>query len=50
MGRECAEISPGLRRHESGEHVVFYRLRPNGIRVMRVLHQQMAPEQGRLER
>jgi toxin ParE1/3/4 len=47
MGKACAEISPGLRRHESGKHVVFYRLRPDGIRVTRVLHQQMVPEQGR---
>ncbi|WP_420237095.1 type II toxin-antitoxin system RelE/ParE family toxin [Telmatobacter bradus] len=44
MGRTCEWISPGLRRHESGSHVIFYRLRPSGIRITRVLHQQMLPE------
>jgi len=33
----------GLRRHEHGKHVVFYRLNRDGIRIVRVLHQQMVP-------
>jgi toxin ParE1/3/4 len=41
MGRACDAISSGLHRHEQGKHVVFYRLRPGGIRIVRVLHQQM---------
>ncbi len=42
-GRGCAEISPGLYRHEYARHVVFYRLKPAGIRAVRVLHQRMLP-------
>jgi len=45
IGRECNAISSGLRRHEVGKHVVFYRLKPGGIRIVRVLHQQMIPSQ-----
>jgi toxin ParE1/3/4 len=43
MGPTCDVISSGLRRHEQGRHVVFYRLKPDGIRIVRVLHQQMIP-------
>jgi toxin ParE1/3/4 len=43
MGRACDAISSGLRRHEIGKHIVFYRLKPDGIRIVRVLHQQMIP-------
>jgi toxin ParE1/3/4 len=43
IGRECDLIASGLRRHEQGKHAVFYRLKPGGIRVVRVLHQQMIP-------
>jgi len=43
MGRACNATSPGLRRHEQGKHVVYYRLKPEGIRIVRVLHQQMIP-------
>jgi len=48
MGR-CDAISPGLHRHELGKHVVFYRLKPGGIRITRVLHQQMIPNEPQLE-
>jgi toxin ParE1/3/4 len=48
MGR-CDAISPGLHRHEQGKHVVFYRLKPGGIRITRVLHQQMIPNKPQLE-
>lgn len=40
MGRACDAIGPGLRRHEPGRHVVFYRLKPGGILILRVLHQR----------
>jgi toxin ParE1/3/4 len=43
MGRSCDAVSPGLRRHEHGKHVIFYRIKPEGIRVSRILHQQMIP-------
>ena len=42
MGRACDAVSSGLHRHEQGKHVAFYRLRPGGIRIVRVLHQQIA--------
>jgi toxin ParE1/3/4 len=43
IGRVCDAISSGLRGHEQGKHFVFYRLKPGGIRVVRVLRQQMIP-------
>jgi toxin ParE1/3/4 len=49
MGRPCDAISTGLRRHEEGKHVVLYRLKPGGIRIVRVLHQQMIPSRSHFE-
>jgi plasmid stabilization system protein ParE len=49
MGRACNAISSGLRRHEQGKHVIFYRLKPGGIRIVRVLHQQMIPDKPHFE-
>ena len=49
IGRECDAISSGPRRHEQGKHVVFYRLKPGGIRIIRVLHQQMIPTKSHFE-
>jgi toxin ParE1/3/4 len=43
LGRPCDAISSGLHRHEQGKHVIFYRLKPGGVRVVRILHQQMIP-------
>lgn len=48
-GRRCEEIRPGLRRHEHGKHVVFYRLEPAGILISRILHQRMMPERDDLD-
>jgi toxin ParE1/3/4 len=50
IGRSCDAISAGLHRHEQGKHVVFYRLKPEGIRIVRVLHQQMVPANFHFER
>lgn len=44
LGRKCDRIRPGLMRFETGRHVVFYRQRPYGVRIIRVLHQQMLPD------
>ncbi len=49
MGRASDAISLGLRRHEQGKHIVFYRLKPGGVRIVRVLHQQMVPSEPRFE-
>jgi toxin ParE1/3/4 len=43
IGRSCDAILAGLQRFEVGKHVVFYRTEPRGIRILRVLHQQMVP-------
>jgi toxin ParE1/3/4 len=44
LGRTCDDVRPGLRRMESGRHVVFYREDTGGILVSRILHQRMLPE------
>jgi putative addiction module CopG family antidote len=44
LGRPCEHIRPGLRRMESGRHVIFYRVDQAGVFVSRVLHQRMLPE------
>jgi toxin ParE1/3/4 len=44
VGRRCEDIRRGLRRMESGQHVVFYRKEAEGILVSRILHQRMVPE------
>jgi toxin ParE1/3/4 len=44
IGRPCDDIRPGLRRHEHGKHVIFYRQKLNGILIVRILHQRMPPE------
>lgn len=49
LGRACDEISPGLRRIERGQHVVFYRQEPGGILVSRILHRRMLPERQALD-
>jgi toxin ParE1/3/4 len=49
MGRECNGISPGMRRHEHGKHVVFYLPQPSRMLIVRVLHQQIIPAKSRFE-
>ena len=44
IGRACDEIRPGIRCVEQGKHVLFYREEANGIRIIRILHQRMLPE------
>ena len=44
LGRNCEDIRLGLRRMESGQHVVFYRLESGGILISRILHQRMLPQ------
>ena len=41
LGRSCDHIRPGLRRMEHGKHVVFYRNKPGGILISRILPQRM---------
>jgi toxin ParE1/3/4 len=44
LGRPCGDVRAGLRRMESGQHVIFYREDAGGILVSRILHQRMLPE------
>jgi toxin ParE1/3/4 len=43
-GRLCDDIRPGLRCHEHGRHVAFYREERGGILISRILHQRMLAE------
>jgi toxin ParE1/3/4 len=40
-GRSCEEIRAGYFKYLVGSHVVFYRLVPGGMDVVRILHQRM---------
>lgn len=41
QGRRCDEIRPGYRKHPAGSHILFYRLLPDGIDILRILHRRM---------
>lgn len=43
MGRECAYLMEGIRRHEHGHHSIFYLHTNEGVFIVRILHQQMNP-------
>ena len=40
-GQDCAHIRAGYQKFSSGSHVVFYRLIPGGIDIVRILHSRM---------
>jgi toxin ParE1/3/4 len=44
MGRPCPDIRSGYHKYPSGSHILFYRLVPNGIDVVRILHERMDHE------
>lgn len=39
--RDASDIRPGLLRYPVGSHVLFFRLSPSKIRVVRILHSHM---------
>ena len=41
LGRNVAQVSPGLRRHEYRSHAVFYIPRDGWVTIVRVLHRSM---------
>jgi len=43
------KFAPGLRRHEHGKHVLFYREERGSILISRILHQRMLPEKHALD-
>lgn len=49
LGRARDHIRPGLRRHEHGRHVVFYRRNKKSILACRIPHQHMLPERHPLD-
>lgn len=40
-GRACDEVRAGYRKYPAGSHVLFYRTTPNGVNIVRILHQRM---------
>lgn len=40
-GRPCDEVRPGYRKFAVGAHMLFYRPHPDGIDIVRVLHQRI---------
>ncbi len=43
MGRDCQNLIDGARRHDYGQHAIFYMYADDPIFVIRILHQQMEP-------
>lgn len=41
LGPDCSDLVPGARRLVTGQHVAFYRIVGDHIRVIRVLHGAM---------
>jgi toxin ParE1/3/4 len=44
IGRRCDRIREGYRRFEHQKHVIFYRSDPEGVLIVRILHERMLPE------
>ena len=40
-GRTADQIRLGYRKYLAGTHVLFYRLSPQGVDIVRILHQRM---------
>lgn len=43
LGSVRDDISPGLRNRRAGQHVIFYRVFEQSIRVIRILHVKTDP-------
>jgi toxin ParE1/3/4 len=41
IGRNADYISKGLYQHEHKEHIIFYKIRKQGIFIVRLLHKSM---------
>ncbi len=44
IGRSCEPLHAGLQRFEIGMHVIFYISKQGTILIVRVLHQDMLPD------
>jgi len=40
-GRACDDIRPGYRKYHVGRHLIFYRASPEGLEIIRILHDRM---------
>ena len=40
-GRACDDVRAGYRKYPAGSHLLFYRATPEGIDIVRILHQRM---------
>jgi toxin ParE1/3/4 len=41
IGRACPEVRAGYHKYCSGSHFLFYRIRSDGVDVVRILHERM---------
>lgn len=41
LGRVCDDVREGYRKYPVGSHIVFFRVRPDHIDVIRILHNRM---------
>lgn len=41
IARSCDAIRPGYWKYPAGSHVIFFKLMPGGINVIRILHGRM---------
>jgi toxin ParE1/3/4 len=44
LGRPCSGLRQGMYRYAVKRHVVFYRVRTNGLVILRILHERQSPE------
>lgn len=44
IGRLAAGLPHGVRRHEHGRHVIFYREDTRGVLILTILHRSMCPD------
>ncbi len=40
-GQSCDDIRPGYFKYAVGSHLLFYRLIPDGVDIVRILHKRM---------
>jgi len=40
-GRACDDIRPGYYKYHVGRHLIFYRASPDGVEIIRILHDRM---------
>lgn len=41
LGRPCDEARAGYRKYPAASHVLFCRMTPDGVDIVRILHQRM---------